>query len=103
MCLIVFAWQVVPGVPLIAAANRDEYFARASAPAAPWEENPQIVAGRDLKAGGSWMGITRPESPGEPGSLNPYPPTSRRCGRAAPAAPWPPSRSKARRRRALPR
>ncbi len=63
MCLIVFAWQVVPGVPLIAAANRDEYFARASAPAAPWEENPRIVAGRDLKAGGSWMGITRPDGP----------------------------------------
>ena len=70
MCLIVFAWQVVPGVPLIAAANRDEYFARASAPAAPWEENPQIVAGRDLKAGGSWMGITRPECADED-----YPPT----------------------------
>jgi uncharacterized protein with NRDE domain len=59
MCLIVFAWQVIPGVPLIAAANRDEYYARASAPAGPWPEHPQVFAGRDLHAGGSWMGITR--------------------------------------------
>jgi uncharacterized protein with NRDE domain len=57
MCLIVFAWQVVPAVPLIAAANRDEYYQRATAPAA-WPEHPQIYAGRDLQAGGSWMGIT---------------------------------------------
>ncbi|WP_342116905.1 NRDE family protein [Pseudoduganella sp. OTU4001] len=60
MCLIVFAWQVVPGVPLIAAANRDEFYDRAAAPAAPWPDAPHIYAGRDLKAGGSWMGITRP-------------------------------------------
>lgn len=59
MCLIVFAWQVVPGVPLIAAANRDEFYDRAATPAAPWAEAPHIYAGRDLKAGGSWMGITR--------------------------------------------
>ncbi|WP_395408183.1 NRDE family protein [Pseudoduganella sp. UC29_106] len=60
MCLIVFAWQVVPGVPLIAAANRDEFYERAAAPAAPWPEFPHVFAGRDLKAGGSWMGITPP-------------------------------------------
>ncbi|TWI69168.1 uncharacterized protein with NRDE domain [Pseudoduganella lurida] len=73
MCLIVFAWRVVPGVPLIAAANRDEYFDRASLAAAPWEENPQIVAGRDLKAGGSWMGVTQPEGPDEqwPANISP--------------------------------
>ncbi|MDC8756971.1 NRDE family protein [Janthinobacterium fluminis] len=59
MCLIVFAWKVIPGVPLIAAANRDEYYERASAPAAAWPEHPQVYAGRDLQAGGSWMGITR--------------------------------------------
>jgi uncharacterized protein with NRDE domain len=62
MCLIVFAWQVVPGVPLIAAANRDEFYERATAPAASWPEFPHVFAGRDLKAGGSWMGITRPVS-----------------------------------------
>lgn len=59
MCLIVFAWKVIPGVPLIAAANRDEFYQRASAPAAFWPEHPNVYAGRDLQAGGSWMGITR--------------------------------------------
>ncbi len=60
MCLIVFAWKVIPGVPLIAAANRDEYYSRATAPAGVWPEHPHIYAGRDLQAGGSWMGITQP-------------------------------------------
>lgn len=65
MCLIVFAWQVVPAVPLIAAANRDEYYARNTAPAAPWPDQPRIFAGRDLLAGGSWMGISQePEQSG---------------------------------------
>lgn len=59
MCLIVFAWQVVPCAPLIAAANRDEYYERPTAPAACWEDRPQVFAGRDLKAGGTWMGIKR--------------------------------------------
>jgi uncharacterized protein with NRDE domain len=59
MCLIVFAWKVIPGVPLIAAANRDEFYERASAPAGAWPEHPKVYAGRDLQAGGSWMGITR--------------------------------------------
>lgn len=59
MCLIVFAWQVVPGAPLIAAANRDEFYDRPATPAAAWPENPNIFAGRDLQGGGSWMGITR--------------------------------------------
>jgi uncharacterized protein with NRDE domain len=60
MCLIVFAWKVLPSVPLVAAANRDEFYQRATAPAAPWPEHPQVFAGRDLQAGGSWMGITQP-------------------------------------------
>ncbi len=59
MCLIVFAWQVVPGLPLIAAANRDEFHARPSAPAQWWDDFPQVYAGRDLQNGGTWMGITR--------------------------------------------
>jgi uncharacterized protein with NRDE domain len=59
MCLIVFAWRVVPGAPLIAAANRDEYYDRPAAAAGAWPENPKIYAGRDLKGGGSWMGITQ--------------------------------------------
>ncbi|WAW10251.1 NRDE family protein [Oxalobacter vibrioformis] len=57
MCLIVFAWQVVPSVPLIAAANRDEFYARPAEPAHWWTDFPDIYAGRDLEGGGTWMGI----------------------------------------------
>ncbi len=59
MCLIVFAWQVVPGAPLVAAANRDEFYDRPAAPASAWPESPQVFGGRDLQGGGSWMGITQ--------------------------------------------
>ncbi|RJG06155.1 NRDE family protein [Noviherbaspirillum cavernae] len=59
MCLIVFAWQVVPGAPLVAASNRDEYYDRAAIPAHWWSEHPDVYAGRDLQGGGTWMGITR--------------------------------------------
>lgn len=58
MCLIVFAWRVIPGVPVIAAANRDEYYDRPATPAGPWPDHPNVIAGRDLKGGGSWMGVT---------------------------------------------
>jgi uncharacterized protein with NRDE domain len=58
MCLIVFAWRVIPGVPVIAAANRDEFYDRPATPAAAWPENPNMIAGRDLQGGGSWMGVT---------------------------------------------
>jgi uncharacterized protein with NRDE domain len=57
MCLIVFAWQIISHVPLVAAANRDEFYARATAPAGDWPGHPHVYAGRDLQAGGSWMGI----------------------------------------------
>jgi uncharacterized protein with NRDE domain len=59
MCLIVFAWQVVPGMPLMAAANRDEYYDRPAKPAAWWDDSPQVYAGRDLQGGGTWLGVTR--------------------------------------------
>ena len=59
MCLIVFAWQVVPCAPLVAAANRDEFYDRPTAAACAWPENPNVYAGRDLKGGGSWMGINQ--------------------------------------------
>ena len=59
MCLIVFAWQVVPGAPLGAAANRDEFYDRPAAAAGAWPENPKVFGGRDLQGGGSWMGITQ--------------------------------------------
>jgi len=59
MCLIVLAWQVHPDYPLVVAANRDEFFARPAAPAGFWVDHPDVLAGRDLQAGGSWLGVTR--------------------------------------------
>ncbi len=61
MCLIVLSWRVDPAHPLIVAANRDEFHARAAEPAAFWKDNPAILAGRDLEAGGTWMGVSRSE------------------------------------------
>ena len=58
MCLIVLAVDAHPNFKLILAANRDEYYERPSAPPSFWKEAPQVLAGRDLAAGGSWMGIT---------------------------------------------
>ena len=57
MCLIVFAWRPDHAQPLIVAANRDEFYARPSLPLAQWPETPQVHAGRDLEAGGTWLGI----------------------------------------------
>ncbi len=59
MCLIVFAWQSHAQFPLILVANRDEYYRRPSAGAHFWEENPAILGGRDLQAGGTWLGVRR--------------------------------------------
>ncbi|MDD5249472.1 MAG: NRDE family protein [Rhodocyclaceae bacterium] len=59
MCLILVAWRAHPDYPLVVAANRDEFFARPAAPAAFWTESPDVLAGRDLQAGGTWLGITR--------------------------------------------
>ena len=59
MCLIVFAWQKLPAHPLVVAANRDEFHARPASPAAFWADQPSILAGRDLEAKGTWMGVSR--------------------------------------------
>jgi uncharacterized protein with NRDE domain len=59
MCLIVLAWQAHPDFPLVLAANRDEFHHRATAPARFWPEAPELLAGRDLVAGGTWLGVTR--------------------------------------------
>jgi len=59
MCLIVFAFDCHPRYRLILAANRDEYFSRPTAPAAFWQDAPHVLAGRDLDAGGTWLGVTR--------------------------------------------
>jgi uncharacterized protein with NRDE domain len=58
MCLIVFAYDIHPAYPLVIGANRDEFFDRPTAPLAWWEDHPHVLAGRDLQAGGTWMGIT---------------------------------------------
>jgi uncharacterized protein with NRDE domain len=59
MCLILFALQQHPSHRLIVAANRDEYYDRPSAPPAFWPEAPHLLAGKDLKSGGTWLGITK--------------------------------------------
>jgi uncharacterized protein with NRDE domain len=59
MCLILFAWKVLPDFPLVLAANRDEFYERPSAPADFWEDAPDLLAGRDLRDGGTWLGVTR--------------------------------------------
>lgn len=59
MCLILFAYKVHPAYPLIVAANRDEDYDRQSSPAEFWKDAPHVLAGHDLKEGGTWMGITR--------------------------------------------
>jgi uncharacterized protein with NRDE domain len=59
MCLIVLAHAVSAAAPLVIAANRDEAHARASLAATWWEDAPDVIGGRDLRAGGSWLAITR--------------------------------------------
>lgn len=60
MCLAAFALNAHPRFPLVIAANRDEFFARPAAPMAWWQSGGiELLAGRDLSAGGTWFGLTR--------------------------------------------
>ncbi len=59
MCILLIAWKTDPEYPLIVAANRDEAYARPASPARWWPDDPRVLAGRDLKAGGTWLGVTR--------------------------------------------
>jgi uncharacterized protein with NRDE domain len=59
MCLILTAWQVHPDYPVVMAANRDEFHRRPTAAADWWRDRQGILAGRDLEAGGTWLGVTR--------------------------------------------
>lgn len=59
MCLVAIALDAAPGLPLVLAGNRDEFHARPAAPAAFWADHPGVLAGRDLEAGGSWLGVNR--------------------------------------------
>ncbi len=57
MCLLLFAHQTHPRYRLVLAANRDEFYRRPAAPLAHWTDGSAIVAGRDLEAGGTWLGL----------------------------------------------
>lgn len=57
MCVAAFAWNVHPRWKLVLAGNRDEFHARPSTALAHWDDAPGIVAGRDLEAGGTWLGV----------------------------------------------
>jgi uncharacterized protein with NRDE domain len=59
MCLILVAWQSHPDYPLVIAANRDEFYARRTRPAAWWGQAVSLLGGRDEEAGGTWLGINR--------------------------------------------
>jgi uncharacterized protein with NRDE domain len=57
MCIAAFAWQAHPRWHLVAIGNRDEFHDRPAAPLAEWDNG--ILAGRDLRSGGTWLGVSR--------------------------------------------
>ncbi|NLG75146.1 MAG: NRDE family protein [Xanthomonadaceae bacterium] len=59
MCLLVLAWKLHPKYRLVLAGNRDEFHDRPAAPLNWWQDDPRILAGKDLKAGGTWLGVAR--------------------------------------------
>ncbi len=59
MCLLVFACDFHPRYRLIFAGNRDEFHDRPAAAMAWWDDHPQILGGRDLQAGGTWLAVSR--------------------------------------------
>lgn len=58
MCVVAFSWNAAGETPLVLAANRDEFFDRPTAPM-HWWLGEHVLAGRDLKANGAWLGVTR--------------------------------------------
>ena len=58
MCVLALAWRAHPRWQLVVAGNRDEYHARPAAPLARWDDMPDILAGRDLQSGGTWLGVS---------------------------------------------
>lgn len=59
MCLILFSYNMHPDYRLVLAANRDEFYDRPTATLAYWTDHPSVLAGRDLKANGTWLGVSR--------------------------------------------
>lgn len=58
MCVAAFAWQAHPDWLLVAIGNRDEFHDRPAAALARWKDDSGILAGQDLKSGGTWMGVS---------------------------------------------
>ncbi len=58
MCLLALAWRCDPRSPLVLIGNRDERYERPSSAAARWDEAPQVLGGRDLEYGGTWLGVS---------------------------------------------
>lgn len=56
MCIVAIAWQMWPDQPLVLLNNRDEFYARATAPLSQWADG-ELVAGRDLQSGGTWLAV----------------------------------------------
>ncbi|MEL7296784.1 MAG: NRDE family protein [Pseudomonadota bacterium] len=59
MCLVLLSWKKHDQLPLVIAANRDEQFGRDAIPIGWWDDQPDIVGGRDLLAGGTWLAFSR--------------------------------------------
>lgn len=81
MCLAIIALNTRPDWPLIVIANRDELHSRPTLPASPWTDAANILGGRDLTAGGTWLGMTTQgriallTNYREPGQNNPQAPS----------------------------
>ena len=58
MCVLACAWQAHPDWQLVMIGNRDEFHARSAAPLARWDPPSDVIAGRDLEAGGTWLGVS---------------------------------------------
>lgn len=81
MCLAVIAYEFISDWPLVIVANRDEFHDRPAAPMQVWKDRPHILAGRDMRAGGTWFGmnsrgaIALLTNVREPGRTNPIAPS----------------------------
>ncbi len=58
MCIVSIAWQAHPDWKLVAIGNRDELHARRADPLSRWSDHDHVLAGRDVKAGGTWLGVS---------------------------------------------
>jgi len=80
MCLITFSFRQSSAYPFVFLSNRDEFLDRPTAPMGFWKDAPEVLAGRDLRGGGTWLGLTRA---GRFATVTNY----REVGRAKPDAP----------------